>query len=680
MVKKIFLYVCLFSLIILVGCRIGRQPETWPVINSSPTVRSTLVETLRVPVEMPVATPTMEKRSLVICMDGEPDTLYPIFRGSQVAQSAVLEAIFDGPIDNRSYSYQSVILEKLPDLAEGDAVLQTVEVQAGDLVVDVNGDVVALQAGVRVFPSGCRLPECSVVYDGTDVIAMDQLAVTFQLLPNLKWSDGVPLTADDSVYAYRLAADPGTPNVGGIKTKIERTATYEALDERSIRWTGLPGFLDQTYFLNFWSPLPEHAWSQYTARELLEEEASRVSPIGWGPYVIQTWKFGEYIQLRKNPHYFRAVEGLPRFDKLIYRFVPEDARNSIDLLLSGKCDILGQEIALYEEIEFLLQLESEGKIQAEFAANPAWEHVAFAVQPAETWQGFSATGAFRDPRLRQAIALCMDRQRVVDEVFFGQSVVMDTFLPPEHPLSKPDVHRYAFDPQAGSAMLEEIGWTDHDRDPATPRIYQGDDVDIPQGTPLEFNYWTTKFSNRPEIAQILAESLTQCGVKVNVESRSAEELYAANPDGPLFGRQFDVVQFASLSGTRPTCEFLLQEQIPGDPAILDASGQPLHPLGWNGSNVTGYSDPEYEGSCKAALSTLPGEPGYRENYGKVQEIFARDLPLIPLYPHLKVAAARPDLCGFILDPTTVSEMWNIEAFDYGDDCMSNSRQPADSPW
>ena len=52
----------------------------------------------------------------------------------------------------------------------------------------------------------------------------------------------------------------------------------------------------------------------------------------------------------------------------------------------------------------------------------------------------------------------------------------------------------------------------------------------------------------------------------------------------------------------------------------------------------------------------------------MQEIFASELPVIPLYLRLKLAVTRPDMCGFTLDPTAISEMWNIEAFDFGEDC------------
>ena len=53
---------------------------------------------------------------------------------------------------------------------------------------------------------------------------------------------------------------------------------------------------------------------------------------------------------------------------------------------------------------------------------------------------------------------------------------------------------------------------------------------------------------------------------------------------------------------------------------------------------------------------------------EAQRIFAEQLPVAPLYLQIKLAVTRPDMCGFIMDPTNPSEFWNIEEFDYGEGC------------
>jgi hypothetical protein len=64
---------------------------------------------------------------------------------------------------------------------------------------------------------------------------------------------------------------------------IERTATYETTGELATRWTGLPGFTDSTYFINFWQPLPQHLWGEFSAAELMQADESNRRPVGDGP-------------------------------------------------------------------------------------------------------------------------------------------------------------------------------------------------------------------------------------------------------------------------------------------------------------------------------------------------------------------------------------------------------------
>ena len=85
-------------------------------------------------------------------------------------------------------------------------------------------------------------------------------------------------------------------------------------------------------------------------------------------------------------------------------------------------------------------------------------------------------------------------------------------------------------------------------------------------------------------------------------------------------------------------------------------------------NNTGFANEEYDRACKTALGSLPGQPEYEAAHLEAQRIFAEQLPVVPLYLRIKLAATRPDMCGHIMDPTNPSPYWNIEEFDYGEGC------------
>ena len=91
--------------------------------------------------------------------------------------------------------------------------------------------------------------------------------------------------------------------------------------------------------------------------------------------------------------------------------------------------------------------------------------------------------------------------------------------------------------------------------------------------------------------------------------------------------------------------------------LPDPSQQPT--LAWNRTNEQNYYGLEQSkayGEGKIFVSTT-------DNHLLAQKIFGEDLPSIMLYLRLKIAATRPEVKNFIMDPTSNSEFWNVENFD-----------------
>jgi len=578
---------------------------------------------------------------LTVCLVGEPDTLY-LYGGSRLAATRhVMEALYDGPIDHLSYTYQPVILQKVPSIADGDAITHAVRVREGSRVLSAEEGVVELAEGVRVYPVGCYTGECAVEFDG-EPLWMERMEVTFALREDITWADGEPLTAADSTFAFQVASDPATP---GGHYLTERTTSYRSLDEWRVKWVGLPGFIDPTYFSHFFAPLPRHQLEDHSPTALLRADEIRRYPLGWGPFVVEEWVPGDHITLSRNPHYFRAAEGLPYLDHVVFKFT-SGASELVARLLSGECDVGTQGAGFEPFMPLLVQAEQHGLLKVVSATSNGWEHINFGIVPVP---GYRRTDFFGDVRVRQAIVQCLDRQAIVDEVTYGRSVVPDSYLPPEHPLYAGEhlVH-WDCDPTAGRALLEEVGWLDEDEDGVREahRI-QG----ISTGTPFEVALLTSSDSPASQqVARIVKAHLADCGIRVNLETRPSWEFFADGPEGPLFGRQFDLAETAWWFDTTPPCGHYMSSEIPED-------GR------WYGDNSTGYSNPNYDIVCQAALRALPGTPEYEEYHKQAQVIFSEELPAVPLFMWLRVAVARPNVLNFALDPTARSELWNIEMLD-----------------
>jgi peptide/nickel transport system substrate-binding protein len=595
--------------------------------------------------------PTLEPdRLLTICLVNEPRSLF-LYDAISTSEQSVLAAIYDGPIDIKGFNPSPVILEELPSLANGNAQLQPVQVGKGDLIIDAQGNLMNLDAGVLYRPSGCTQISCTQTYSGTDPVQMDQLSVRFRLLPDLQWSDGTSLTAADSVYSYEVAH---SLYPSALPDRVSRTASYKALDDQTVEWVGVPGFMDGLYQAKFFSPLPQHAWANIPADELASNESSSHMPLGWGAYVIDEWVAGDHISLHANPLYFRANEGLPYFDNLVYRFVT-DSSEAQSAVLAGECDLVDQTAGLESQTAALLKLQDEGRLSLVFQTAFAWDVLEFDLGPLAT----DRPALFASREVRQAVAMCIDRQALVDQLSGGQMQVADLYVPPEHPLYNMEATQYTFDPQAASELLTSTGWLDTDDDPSTPRIAQGNPA-VADGTGFIVQYLTSNDTERKKAAQLIQADLRQCGIGLEILSQPTEQYLAAGPDGSVFGRQFDLAQFAWMTAVEPPCSLYLTNEIPGP--------YPDYPKGWGGVNASGYSNTQYDQACLDALYSLVDMPQHKDSHAKAQAIFAEDLPAIPLYWHYRVVVGRPDLCGIPQETVSESIFTDLELFNYGDGC------------
>jgi peptide/nickel transport system substrate-binding protein len=635
--------VALLALFISLSCSIQSQLSTpTKVSEESPT-----------PTETNISTPSlMPSRLMTICMGQEPSSLFLYGDISEAARN-LRQAIYDGPFDIIDYQLSPVILESIPSLETGDVLFEPVTVQAGNLIVDGNGELVNLEEGVSYWPAGCSNSGCALTYSGQAPVQLDQQVVQFRLLPNILWSDGEPLTADDSIFSFEVARNLYP------RARVELiayTALYRAVDDHTVEWRGVPGYKDPTYATNFFTPLPGHAWGELSAEDLLSAEISTRTPLGWGPYVIEEWVEGDHISLKRNSNYFRIAEGLPAFDKLVFRFVP-NRDEAIAALLAGECDYLDETVRLESSAAQLEELTQAGKIILGIETGSGWEHLDFSLTPVDPT---IRPALFATRETRQAIATCIDRQSMVNELQFVSSEVPDSYVPASHPLHNPDLKHYKFDPQAAGELFDLAGWVDDDGDPTTPR--QSLSVPgVPDGTPFSFTLLTSDDEERLRAAQIIQESLAQCGVQVQISSLETGTLLAPGPEGPIFGRNFDIAQFGWAASITPPCFLYTSAEIPGP--------YPQYPKGWGGANDSGYSNPDFDQACRVVLSTLPDLPESQAAHYQAQAIFAEDLPAIPLYLRAKIIAARPDVCALNVDPSAESDLWDLEHFDYGADCV-----------
>jgi peptide/nickel transport system substrate-binding protein len=604
-------------------------PEANAVAETTPSATDTPS-----PTPLPTATPRPPK-DLVVCVGAEPADLY-LYGDDSIAATAIRHALYESPVTSLGYDYQALALEKLPSLADGDAQVQTVEVAEGDLVITAAGELAPLGQGTTVLNADGQ----PVTYDGQP-ITMAQLVVDYTFRP-LVWSDGTPVTAEDSVFSFEVARDRTTPRPN---TQARYTASYEATGERSVRWTGLPGYHDPAFMTHVWPPLPHHQLGDFSPAELPTLDEAARAPLSYGAFVVESWTPGESIRLVPNPSYYRAAEGLPHLTSLTFRFLAQRPRG----LPEGYegCHVLTSDVLPFDALPAVDAAAEEGELVEYVASAGVIEQIIFGIDSSAIFEE-THTPWFTDTRVRQAVAQCIDRQALADEFTGGRATVMDTFVPPDHTLLPADLPQWVYDPAAANTLLDEVGLRDANGDGVREAIGATRSFSITLGTvagdPL-----------REQLNARVRDNLAACGIQVNPYTLDAGAWFAPGPSGTVFGRKFDLAQFAWLSRIHPDCGLYLTANIPG----------PLEQgfNGWDGVNVAGWSNEAYDAACTRALSLLPGQEGYVEAHQEAMRIFAVELPAVPLFSRLRLAATTPDVLNFRLDPSQPSELWNAFELD-----------------
>lgn len=282
-------------------------------------------------------------------------------------------------------------------------------------------------------------------------INADATVYTFKLRPDVKFSNGRTLTADDVVYSITRVLDPktGSPGSGffvGIKGAQDfidgKTTSVEgikALDANTVEFTlSSPDvtFLNKMA-LNFAFIVP---------KEEVEKAGENFghAPVGTGPYTLKEWKSGESLTFERNPNYF--FEGLPYLDSIVIQVgvAPDVALLRLE---KGEIDLMGD--------------PPPGADWARITADPAWANrIEKQPQVSTVYIAINTTAEpFDDVKVRQALNHAIDKQRIV-QLLNGRATVANQVLPPLMPGYDKSYTGYDYSPDKAKQLLTEAGFPD----------------------------------------------------------------------------------------------------------------------------------------------------------------------------------------------------------------------------
>jgi ABC-type transport system substrate-binding protein len=267
-----------------------------------------------------------------------------------------------------NYDYAAVYVKQLPTIENGGTLNNDVEVSEGTKVVDADGNVVDLAAGVFVTNAAGERVEFT---GGT--VTMKQLVSKFELIDGLKWEDGEPVKAADLELSYKITCDPESGATSYIT--CDQTASVEFF-EVGYTQTWLPGVQAPTYFVPVWGLEPSHqvladgrnlkdvpASEWPTIPEVAEDQLS------FGPYILTEWVKGEKMVFEANPNW---VFGTAKTPNLVIQILSAEGAEAA--LLGGEVDVLDS-TTLAGLSQTLVDAATAGKITTIVNASATWEHI-----------------------------------------------------------------------------------------------------------------------------------------------------------------------------------------------------------------------------------------------------------------------------------------------------------------
>lgn len=413
------------------------------------------------------------------------------------------------------------------------------------------------------------------------VVMQDKTTFVFTLKDGLAFSDGSALTASDIVSAYQEILSPSSASF--LKGAYAIMQSVEATDRRRVVFKLKEPFA------------PFFMLATLGISKKLPEGGPRLAS---GPYEIKEVVENQRIVLKENPRWFGKH---PSLERVVFKLVPDEServlelkKGSIDIIQNGFTPDL---LPFFQEDTGLAVSQTPGSSFAYIALNLHNPYLS-------------------DIRVRQALNLAIDREKLAKSLYKGMVVPSDSLLPNGHWARHPKIGAPPFDTKKAKALIKEA---------------QG--VFPKRGVPIPINLTLKVSSNQValRLAEALRSSFLDVGVNVGIQTR----------EGPAFFEDvrsglFDMYILTWAGVTEPDIYRTL---------FFSSSVPPA------GDNRGFYANPLLDGLLLKARSSYEREVR-RELYWRVQEILSQDLPYLHLW-HTRntlvhrrsIEGVKPDALG-----------------------------------
>jgi len=464
---------------------------------------------------------------------------------------------------------------QMPDYAQGDDLVDTLSVVPEKLTPYISNEAASAIVQSGVLDSLCArdpntlewIPQLSDSW----TISKDQLTFDFQIRRGVTFSDGSPLTADDVVFTFDLIRNDKFEDPA-LRSYLDMLGPVTKIDDYHVRFV-----FKKPYFKSFETVagmgiLSKAFYSKYSIDDL---NNSTGLLIGSGPYRLPDptgWRPapGTPIILARNERFWGPV---PSFNRMVWKIIENPAARAT-AFQNGDTDIFGGQTGGPSPDQY-------DKMCADAALLARTHHWALAV-PSEGYfylgwnekQGRDGKPTvFADPRVRRAMTMLTDRERIVRDILRGYAFVINGPFSPMTPQADPTIKGWPYDPVAAQKLLAEAGC-----------VMQGDRLCGPDGKPIEFKILYNSSSEiRKRIASYLHDAYAVAGIVATPQPQEWSVMLES-----INNRQYDVL-LGAWTG-----------DIEGDPYQIFHSSQ----IAGQGDNFIQYSDPKMDAVIEKARAIV----------------------------------------------------------------------------
>jgi len=442
----------------------------------------------------------------------------------------------------------------------------------------------------------------------------DNLTYLLSLREGLRWSDGTPLTANDVAFTLLLICH--ADYTGWLYPQlsfIDGADEYRKTRHSPYAQGAIPGIrvidehiiairLKQVHapFLSYltFPPLPAHKLQNVKVAEMEAHHNLRNVAVGAGPYLLTAWRPDEFLLVRANPDYYL---GEPAIAEIFYRFIPNIEAQVIELL-AGKLDLLPTAVKV-EDVEMLA---ADRQIRVHKNNRLVYDYIAINQKKENT--------PLKDRRVRQALAMLLDKEELVANLLLGYAEVLHGPLLPIHFAYDSDFSQEKGSLPAARKLLLQAGY---------PQIKLK--MIINSGNIV-----------RENVALLFREQAAQVGIDVQIHALEWEAFLAALTNG-----DYDLA--------------ILGRGTDADPDL----SYHWHSLG--AGNRTAYANEQVDRLLEEGAAVRDREMR-TELYRQSQALIVADVPIIWLYTRLAIHAASADLQGFVAHPESLFynvHLWSL---------------------